>query len=44
VVLVQQEHEAESSSPNRQLHPELDFKKHGNGIHPPICFLFKCVS
>jgi hypothetical protein len=19
-------------------------KKHGNGIHPPICFLFKCVS
>jgi hypothetical protein len=26
------------------LHPKLDFKKHGNGIHPPICFLFKYVS
>jgi hypothetical protein len=26
------------------LHPTLGFKKHGNGIHPPICFLFKCVS
>jgi hypothetical protein len=26
------------------LHPKFDFKKHGNGIHPPICFLFKCVS
>jgi hypothetical protein len=26
------------------LHPKSDFKKHGNGIHPPICFLFKCVS
>jgi hypothetical protein len=26
------------------LHPKLDIKKHGNGIHPPICFLFKCVS
>jgi len=26
------------------LHPKLEFKKHGNGIHPPICFLFKCVS
>ena len=26
------------------VHPKLDFKKHGNGIHPPICFLFKCVS
>jgi hypothetical protein len=24
---------------------KLDFKKHGNGIHPPkICFLIKCVS
>jgi hypothetical protein len=27
-----------------ELHPKLDFKKHGNGTHPPICFLFKCVS
>jgi hypothetical protein len=27
-----------------QLHPNLGFKKHGNGIHPPICILFKCVS
>jgi hypothetical protein len=27
-----------------QLHPKFVFKKHGNGIHPPICFLFKCVS
>jgi hypothetical protein len=26
------------------VHPKFDFKKHGNGIHPPICFLFKCVS
>jgi hypothetical protein len=26
------------------LHPTFDFKKHGNRIHPPICFLFKCVS
>jgi hypothetical protein len=26
------------------LHPKLGFKKHGNGIHPPFCFLFKCVS
>jgi hypothetical protein len=26
------------------LHPKLDFKKHGNSTHPPICFLFKCVS
>jgi hypothetical protein len=26
------------------LHPKLDFKKHGNGIHSPIYFLFKCVS
>jgi hypothetical protein len=25
------------------LHPKFDFKKHGNGTHPPICFLFKCV-
>jgi hypothetical protein len=25
------------------VHPELGFKKHGNGTHP-ICFLFKCVS
>jgi hypothetical protein len=27
-----------------ELHPKFDFKKHGNGIHPPTCFLFKCVS
>ena len=26
------------------IHPKLDIKKHGNDIHPPICFLFKCVS
>jgi hypothetical protein len=26
------------------IHPKLGFKKYGNGIHPPICFLFKCVS
>jgi hypothetical protein len=26
------------------VHPKFDFKKHGNGIHPPTCFLFKCVS
>jgi hypothetical protein len=26
------------------VHPKFGFKKHGNGIHPPICFLFKCVS
>jgi hypothetical protein len=25
-------------------HPKLGFKKHGNGIHPSMCFLFKCVS
>jgi hypothetical protein len=28
----------------QRLHPKLGFKKHGNGPHPPICFLFKCVS
>jgi hypothetical protein len=27
-----------------QLHPKLDFKKRGNGIHPPIFFLFECIS
>jgi hypothetical protein len=26
------------------VHPELGFKKHGNGTHPPACLLFKCVS
>jgi hypothetical protein len=26
------------------VHPKFNFKKHGNGIHPPTCFLFKCVS
>jgi hypothetical protein len=27
-----------------RIHPKFGFKKHGNGIHPPICFLLKCVS
>jgi hypothetical protein len=26
------------------VHPKFDLKKHGNGIHPPIGFLVKCVS
>jgi hypothetical protein len=29
---------------DKRLHPELGSKKHGNGIHPPNCFLFKCIS
>jgi hypothetical protein len=33
----------ENPSPG-PIHPKFDFKKHGNGIHPPIHFLFKCVS
>jgi hypothetical protein len=49
--LVLESHQRESTEhgvagrPRRcYVHLELGFKKHGNGIHPPMCFLFKCVS
>jgi hypothetical protein len=33
-----------AASEVRYIHPKFDFKKHGNGTHPPICFVFKFVS
>jgi hypothetical protein len=40
---VQVDARAEDATVDLLIHLYLDFKKHGNGTHPPICFLFKCV-